>query len=225
LPDIPNRADLEAELARRFSKLSAAHRRELMGLLGNPPNIGNVPAAFWEKVAAELNGSFVPFLAQIFLDSAERILPDLPIGVDWGLVNERAANWARQYSYELIRNITNTSRRATQEAVAAFFERGQTRGDLEAALTRLFGPTRASMIAVTEVTRASVRGEQQIALELAREGIQMIPVFATSNDELVCSICGPLNGKQMVGQYEGIYPPLHVNCRCWLNHELPPVKP
>jgi hypothetical protein len=221
LPDIPNRAELEAELARRFSKLSAAHRRELLSLLGNPPSIGNVPAAFWEKVAAELNGSFVPFLAQIFLDSAERILPDLPIGVDWGLVNERAANWARQYSYELIRNITNTSRRATQEAVAAFFERGQTRGDLEAALTRLFGPTRASMIAVTEVTRAASNGEREIARELAAEGVEMIPIWQTNNDELVCPICGPRHGKQIT---DNAYPPAHVNCRCWVNHELPKVE-
>ena len=143
MPDIPNRAELEAELARRFSKLSAAHRRELLSLLGNPPSIGNVPAAFWDKVASQLNGSFVPFLAEIYMASAERMLPGLPIGVDWGLVNTRAAEWARNYGGELIRNITNTTRRAVGESVAAFFERGQTRGDLEMALGRLFGPTRA----------------------------------------------------------------------------------
>jgi hypothetical protein len=221
LPDIPNRAELEAELARRFSKLSAAHRRELMRLLGTPPNMGNVPAAFWDKVASELNGSFVPFMAQTFLDSAERILPTLPIGVDWGLVNERAATWARQYSYELIRNITNTTRRATQEAVAAFFERGQTRGDLEAALGRLFGPMRAEMIGVTEVTRAATQGELEIARELAAEGIVMVPVWQTNNDELVCPICSPRNGKEIT---DNSFPPAHVRCRCWISMELPSPK-
>lgn len=221
MPDIPNRAQLEAELARRFSKLSAAHRRELMRLLGTPPNMGNVPAAFWEKVASELNGSFVPFMAEIYMASAERLISTLPIGVDFGLVNERAAAWARNYSGELIRNITNTTRRAVGESVAAFFERGQTRADLEAALGRLFGPMRAEMIGVTEVTRAATQGELEIARELAQDGIVMVPVWQTNNDELVCPICSPRNGKEITDNF---FPPAHARCRCWTNHELPPVK-
>jgi hypothetical protein len=221
LPDIPNRAELEAELARRFSKLSAAHRRELMNLLGNPPGIGNVPASFWDKVASELSGTFVPFLATIYMDAAERMLPGLPIGVDWGLVNTRAAEWARNYGGTLVRNITNTTRRAVGESVAAFFERGQTRADLEASLGRLFGPTRAEMIAVTEVTRAASNGEQELAREIAAEGIEMVPVWQTNNDELVCPICGPRHNKPIT---DGMFPPAHVRCRCWHGYELPKVE-
>ena len=212
MADIPNRSDLEAELARRFSKLSSAHRKELLSLLGNPPNYGNVPGSFWDRVMSELNGSFVPFLAEIYMDSAERLVAGLPIGVSWDLINTQAAIWARNYGGELVRDITNTTRRAVGEMVAAFFERGQTRGDLEAALTRLFGPARAETIAITEITRAATRGEQEIAIEIAKLGVEMIPVFQTSNDDLVCPICAPLNNKQMIGEYEGVYPPLHPRC-------------
>lgn len=218
MPDIPNRTELEAEIARRFSRLSAAHRRRLLSLLGDPPNFGNVPLSFWEEVQGELRGAFVPVLSEIYLDAAERLVGEIPIGVDWGLINERAANWARQYGFDLVRGITETSRRGTQSAIAAFFERGQTRADLEAALARIYGPVRAEAIAVTEVTRAAAEGEQAIALEIGGMGVQMVPVWQTNNDELVCPICGPRHDKEITN---GEYPPAHPRCRCWVNHELP----
>lgn len=222
MPDIPNRSSLEADLARRFSKLSSTHRKQLLDLLGDPPNIGNVPQSFWEGVVSELNGSLVPFLAEVYMDSAERLVSDLPIGVDWGLVNQHAVVWAREYSYGLVRGITTTTQRAVQDAMSSFFAQGQTRADLEATLTRIFGPVRASAIAVTEVTRAATQGERSIAQEIADMGIDMTPIFQTSQDELVCPICGPMQGK--VIESEEDYPPLHPNCRCWTNHELPKVK-
>ena len=221
MPDIPNRDELEAELARRFSKLSSKHRRELLQLLGTPPNYGNVPASFWERVAGELNGSFVPFLTLVFLESIERLLPTVPIGIDWALANQYAANWAREYSFELIRGINNTSRRAVQDAVASYFEQGLTRADLETRLASIFGPTRAEMIAVTETTRASVAGERAWAEELRKQGVEMIEVWETHKDDLVCPICAPLDGKPKGEAWtDATGPPAHVRCRCWTNHEI-----
>lgn len=221
MADIPNRDELEAELARRFSKLSTAHRKELLTLLGNPPNYGNVPGSFWEKVLSQLNGAFIPFLSEVYLDAAERLVDGLPIGVDWGLVNVQAMSWARTYGGELIRDISSTTQRAVREAVGDFFEQEMTRGDLEARLVRLFGPKRAEMIAITEITRAASMGEQEIARELSAMGINMIPIWQTRNDELVCEICGPKHGKPIT---DGEYPPAHPRCRCWVNHELPKVS-
>jgi intein/homing endonuclease len=42
------------------------------------------------------------------------------------------------------------------------------------------------MIATTEVTRASVEGEREVAREVAEQGIEMVEVWQTSNDEMVC---------------------------------------
>ena len=66
MPDIPNRTALEADLARRFSRLSADHRRKLLTLLGDPPDLGNVPQSFWDDVAGELNGAITPFLTEVW---------------------------------------------------------------------------------------------------------------------------------------------------------------
>ena len=102
--------------------------------------------------------------------------------------------------------------------MGVYLEGGKRFGEWEQSINGLFGPIRASMIAQTEITRASVMGERSIALELEKVGIRMIPIFATSSDEKVCPICAPLNGKEVT---EDLFPPRHVNCRCWLNHRLP----
>jgi len=156
------------------------------------------------------------------------------IGVDWALVNEAASEWARRYTYDLVRGITNHTREALQRAVGDFFEEGLTRGDLEGQLSSLFGPVRAEMIAVTEVTRAAAEGQQGLVSEVAAQGIEMVDTWSTRNDELVCPICGPLHGRDADGYDAGRTPywmhpvsgqrygkpPAHPRCRCNDNWRL-----
>jgi len=90
---------------------------------------------------------------------------------------------------------------------------------LTAQILELIGsPIRAEMIAVTEVTRAASEGEQAVARELARQGIIMTPFWNTNRDELVCPICEPRNNQEIT---DGMFPPAHPRCRCWVNYELP----
>lgn len=221
MPDIPNRADFERLLAQILSRLGSKHRRELLTLLGDPPSFGNVPTGFWEKINNETANAVYPVLNDIYNEAAERMVDSLPIGVDWGIINERAAAWARQYAFELIKGMNETTIRALQAALNSFFQNGMTREQLEAQLVRLFGPVRAEMIAITEVTRAAVAGERAIAAELAKDGIDMVPYWLTRNDELVCPICGPRNNKPIT---DGVFPPAHPRCRCGTRFELPKVK-
>ena len=92
--------------------------------------------------------------------------------------------------------------------------------DVRDSLGRVYGPRRAAMIARTEVTRAAMQGEVLIAQELAAQGIHMVAIWKTRNDELVCPICGPRHNKE---KGDGWYneEPAHPNCRCWINHRLP----
>lgn len=157
------------------------------------------------------------------------------IGVDWALVNEAASEWSRRYTYDLVRGITDHTREALQRAVGDFFEEGLTRGDLEGRLSSLFGPVRAEMIAVTEVTRAAAEGQQGLVSEVAAQGIEMVDAWSTRNDELVCPICGPLHGRDADGYGPGrtpywIHPlsgqryekpPAHPRCRCSDEWRLP----
>jgi hypothetical protein len=41
-------------------------------------------------------------------------------------------------------------------------------------------------------------------------------VFRTTTDERVCPECGPLDNTLINGSWSWLHPPLHTNCRCWL---------
>jgi hypothetical protein len=189
--------------------------------MGDPPNLNNVPQSFWDDIGLELGQVVLPFEDRVYLEAAQRLMSESPVGVDWSLVNEAASNWSRNYGSQLIKDISATSQRATQEAVANYYEQGWTIGDLRKKLGSIYGPVRAEMIAVTEVTRAAAEGERGMVAELRNQGIEMVPVWQTNNDELVCPICGPKHNKPIE---DNEYPPAHPRCRCWVNHELPKVK-
>ena len=158
-------------------------------------------------------------------------------GVDWDLVNEDAANWARDYGGKLVKDISTTTRRGVGNAVSNFYTEAQTMGELTGNMTTfrdnlgtVFSPQRAEMIAVTEVTRSAAEGEREMAKELAKEGIIMVEVWQTRNDDLVCEICGPRNGiEELKGSGDAYWdrnmgPPGHPRCRCNVRHELPKPK-
>jgi hypothetical protein len=48
-----------------------------------------------------------------------------------------------------------------------------------------------------------------MAKELEEQGIKMVPIWNTREDEIVCPICGPRNGLEIT---DDEYPPIHPNC-------------
>jgi hypothetical protein len=220
----------EDELAAALGKLGARQLSDLMKYLGDPPNMMNLPADFWASMSEASYVAVLPVLENACLAGALDFLNTLTIGVDWALVNMEAANWARTYSYDLVKQINDTSRKATQQAVSSFFEQQMTMGQLRDKLKPYYGTVRAEMIATTEVTRASAEGARIVASLIEQQsGIKMKEVWQTSNDELVCPICAPRNG---VAEGEGTgsaywlrgdginrQPPAHPRCRCGISHE------
>lgn len=185
----------------------------------------------------------IPFLFSIAISSAEELLRSSPGGVDWALINGAANDWARSYSTFLAGNIHKTSRgavaRALRNTIAAFFDEGLTHeelvrrlkkdktlaqlftADIRDKLGRVYGPYRASMIATTEVTRASVEGGRLVADELARQGIRLVEVWQTAKDELVCPICAPRDGQPEGSNWtRNDGPPAHPRCRCDVGHQI-----
>jgi len=218
MPDLVNRDKYERKYARLLAKLLSAYGGHLLEALGDPPDIANIPPDFFDNEAKEMLRVLGPFGEQVYLDAALELMKQNPgMGVDWALVNQRAVDWSRQYTFDLVQGITDTNRNLLQQSISAFFEQGQTRQELEERLLRSFGPVRAEMIAVTETTRASVQGELAITEELRQQGIEMRPIWQTNNDDLVCPICGPKHNKEIK---DGVYPPAHPRCRCWVNHEI-----
>lgn len=136
----------------------------------------------------------------------------------WELANNAAADWALSYGYELVRGLLATTRDRLQREIAEYIRNSETIGQLmrRIAAGGVFGEDRAMMIAVTEVTRAFAEGN--LAAWRA-SGVIERRRWNSNNDELVCPVCGPLNG-QVVGLDEpfgdGVAaPPAHPRCRCW----------
>jgi len=147
--------------------------------------------------------------------------------IDWTMTNTEAAQWAREYVYDLIKYIDKTSREALQDAISQFVETpGMTLRDTMDLLP--YDEERAQRIAVTETTRAYSKADQLAGdkLKEAFPDVKIVSTWFTNNDELVCELCGELDGAEVADgetfydpepPYEDGYPPRHVGCRCWID--------
>lgn len=229
MTEVINRDELERRLARVIGREQRAELDKLLALLGNPPRLENVPPVFWETNWKNMASAVEPVLMDIYLGQAQAMLTTIPVGASWDMINKGAAEYARRYGYDLVKEIAKNTQNGVieilqrlQTEIPNFYTEGMNLGQLEDRLSRWFSPQRAEMIAVTETTRAATEAERALADEIFRESnIRMIPIWNTENDERVCPICGPRDGKEIT---DGEYPPAHPNCRCWTTHELPKVE-
>ena len=221
--DIVDRNELERKLARVLSKGLRAEMKRLLDLLGDPPYLSRVPYEYWQNGWKNIQRDVEPILVDTFISQAESLMNSVGIGSDWAHFNEIAADWGRAYSYNLVTGMEGTTRSALekllQKNVPGYFEEGLTSKELARRLEPQFGVVRSEMIAVTETTRAAVEGERAYVQELVKEtGREMIPIWLTANDDRVCVICGPKNGKPIT---DGQFPPAHPRCRCGVAWEWP----
>jgi len=171
----------------------------------------------YDGMADELRAAVLPELRALVLDNTLRLSVDTGITFDPAILNTEALRWAREYSYSLVRGLTETTRRQISEAISAFVETpGMTIGDIEALIEPSFGKVRADAISITEVTRAYSQATNELTDLLRRQTPEMTitRVNNTMNDELVCAICGPLEGAPESEWPSQDGPPWHVNCRC-----------
>jgi SPP1 gp7 family putative phage head morphogenesis protein len=138
--------------------------------------------------------------------------------VDWTLANADAAQWAIEYGYQLIQGITDTTRKQIATLIRYFVDNSITINELRDQLMagNLFSKHRATMIAVTEVTRAFQNGSMAA---WRASGVVEGREWQTAVDERVCPLCGPLHGKvAKLNEPFGFGisdPPRHVMCRCY----------
>ena len=224
-----DRYEIERKLARVLSKDLRVELDKLLNYLGDPPNLANVPAEYWQGGWKDIQKDVEPILVDTYIEAAMDLADGIGIGIDFDNVNRAAVNWARQHSEEVMQQIWLRTHEYTLdvlsrysgvgEVIAQGYEEGLTIREISERLERMFSPVRAERIAVTETTRAVVEGERAYVAELEREtGQRMIPIWMTANDELVCPICAPKNEKPITN---GDYPPAHPNCRCGVGWEFP----
>lgn len=148
------------------------------------------------------------------------------VQIDWTMTNQRAAEWAREYVGELIKDIDKKTLAVLQDAVNQFVQTpGMTIGDVMDLLP--FDEERALRVAVTEITRTYATANQLAGEDLRKEfpDVRVIKYWTTNNDDRVCDLCGPLDGVEIdvdenfyepEDAYQDGNPPRHVNCRCWI---------
>lgn len=224
--DLANRADYERNLARAMGRTLRQQFKVILAALGDNPSLDKLTPELFDNMQNAVQAAIRPVLERVFLDHVEG-LTNLPvprtkagIGIEWGLVNERAAQWAGEYSYNLVSGIVTTTRNTLQKQVADFFQDERTLKDLSDSLSKLFGPVRADMIAQTEVTRAASEAEALFEEELNKLGLKTTQIWQTSQQD-VCPICRPRHGKKR-GDGWTDPPPAHPRCQCWVNTVVMP---
>jgi len=151
----------------------------------------------YEGLAGELRAAVLPELSSLVLDNALRTSVETGISFDPAIINQEALRWAREFSTEWAQGLSETTRKQLQEAMAAFVQTpGMTLGDVESLIEPAFGRGRAEVIAETETTRAYAMGTNNVEDLIRREApdLTTTQVWNTMQDELVCRICGPLEG-------------------------------
>jgi hypothetical protein len=93
---------------------------------------------------------------------------------------------------------------------------------ITAALYPTFSPYRATLTAVTEVTRAKAAATNGAVDILKEYGEDPVRRWSTRVDERVCPVCGPLDNKKepTYRKQWGDGPPAHPNCRCRITVEV-----
>lgn len=228
MAELPNRAQLERQVARALSRIQRERMNELLELLGDPPDFNNVPSEFWAEFEKELRDAIRPLYEGLYIAAANNAIEAAQalvgsVGVDIGEIAAQAAAFASQQAFELVGGLTDTTRTQLQQKIAAFFEEDLTIPELTASLVPTFGPARSEAIAVTEVTRAHTAAERAVADELKKQGFRLVAIWNTVKDDHVDDICKSRDEKEedAGGGWDGIdAPPAHVRCRCWLRHEI-----
>lgn len=182
--------------------------------------------SFWSAEERALYEELAPLIIKMYLKGATNGMETLPVNlqvlVNWDYFNEGVVDFLRTYRLHTLTGITETTRKATVKAIDEWIQSGEPLPNLIAKLEPLFGIARAERIAVTEVTRVFAEGNRAAWRSTGLVGGMR---WNTVNDDLVCPICGPLDGMIVeldgngftTSDGEGITgPPAHVSCRCFL---------
>lgn len=217
MADLPRRKRIEADLAAKIATLYGKSADDLIKILRSGAT--RVDDAFWQEFRKRLERVLGFELEDISMLGAGAASDEVGLVVDWDLINQRAADWARQYTIDLARRVTDTKQTLLRNTIADFYEQRLDLGQVKKRLLREFGAVRAELMAVTETTRAAVEGEHLFVEDMRSKGVQLQAFWVTNEDARVCKQCSPLDGKPQ-GTIWTKRPPLHGKCRCWLRYEV-----
>lgn len=217
LAELANRASLESDFASRMARLSAEHKRELVRLLGNPPDQANVPEEFWRRVEEEDRKTLLALLLPIYIAAAEQH------GLLTALAQQQGQLWASARAGRVAAGLVQHTKNRLGTAGRDWLQRLHndetvTRTEIEELGVSLLGPKRVEIITNTEVPIAQNEGGSAAVQNL---GVSVTGYWAHSglrprghcNAPIdPCTTCSPLEGLPQ-GDWYGLLPGYaHTNC-------------
>lgn len=247
MAELDNRDDLEADFALRISRLTTKQRKEFESLLGFPPDPNNVPQEFWDRVQQEFEDNMLTILLLIAASSYSQhggplVQPDEPsfdqavgklLQTITGTKEPPAippsplVQWARDVSSQTAQGFVDHSQEMLRTAADDWTNPetpDPTNRDVRDTALKIFGPDRASRIAVNETTRAQHVGSEEAVA--ATVGVSPEDRWFTRNDRRVCPICTPLHDtpRSYWGRFFGGPPDPHPLCRCYIVYANEPAE-
>lgn len=173
--------------------------------------------SFWQDAETELVDDLTELLLDTYLEGVDGGVQAMPNNlrslINFDVVNKSALEFSKAYRYNWIKSITDTTRQQTQQAISDWIQSGASLKTLDVSLEPIFGEDRAKMIAATEVTRVFAQANMDT---WESTGMVDSATWMTSKDEIVCPECESHDGEDVgIGDIDAS-PPLHPNCRCWL---------
>lgn len=171
----------------------------------------------WDDLDAQMKAALEPVLKEIMLANMDAAMEQVGVALGDGVAATSSSAWAKQYAGELIKNVSTVTQKLTQDTISTYLATsGMTMGDVVSALAPAFGATRAEAIAITEVTNASSAGMTSYQTEVAKLGVKTVRISNTNEDDRVCPICKPLDGKPESEWPNTDGPAWHPRCRCFV---------
>jgi len=212
------------ELERKLARAILAIERRYLSILENSG--GAIPFNYWTEYEAELRQQIAsPLRAQI--EQSFSNYSDYVNFIDQtGAVSDIDTAMTRAID-EVAQGVANNSRLQYE----ALISQGVKPDEIIERMALRFSSGHAEQIAVTELTRAEAHFSDALSARLNEQGATNQIRWLTSEDERVCPICNPLDGKLKKdggwmtknGMIER--PPAHPNCRCQTVVELTSRKP
>ena len=158
---------------------------------------------------------------KLTISETKETIPDASVDTErW---TTAAQDWANSYTFNLVKDITDNTRKDIQVMINKLVVNPlMTSKDIDSGLYKTFSAYRVAMIATTEVGRAKAAAINGYAELLTEDDIPVVKRWNTSFDEKVCPICSPMDDK-LDGEYKKQFefgPPAHPNCRCKIGVEL-----
>jgi len=197
MAELKNRNALDKRFAREFAKLTAKQKRELKRLMGDPPDINNVPAEFWVEAQQQTQDELAALMLLVFIAASDQHGMNKTAGQEQGRLF--ASRQARKVSTDFVTH--------TRERLAAG-------GDVNTILN----PARVATVAETEVTAAQAEGTTSAVRSGDVPNLSLgSPFFFTQCDPRVCKVCWPFHGLPDQVWRGRISIPAHPHCRCFLS--------